>query len=294
MALDLHDKIDSLFAEWSEVVDPSDALGELLQDKDNSRALFHSLRRQLRAIRKRSQKPEDGQVNIYDSALLRLYDHGHSMQHYGLFEFYMAEFLGTKRCKTDGEIKAVLAAQLAAQRILEEGKLTRKHHPTSIDVPSNITNQARLTEFPLFRTPIPFKRKRNPATAIKTNRADDYDVLKMDDSHYKQTENVRFLRDTAENLLRFLQHEDKDHPLIEELLDTVRSSQARATKLAGGRKRKFEYERSDYRDGYSPSPSPYRPSGYYGEYNDGWERERYVDRYVPQTSRGRAPDIYRP
>jgi hypothetical protein len=32
-----------------------------------------------------------------------LYDEGHTMQHYGLLEFYLAEYLGTKNCHSEEE-----------------------------------------------------------------------------------------------------------------------------------------------------------------------------------------------
>lgn len=127
MARSLRSKRDSLYLKWSVVMCPSDALNELLEDRDNSRLFFHGLRRQVKAIRQRSQKSEDGQITIFDAALVRLYDKEHTMQSYGLFEFYMAEFLGTKNCVSSGEIKARLAADLAAQRILDAGKSQELH-----------------------------------------------------------------------------------------------------------------------------------------------------------------------
>ncbi|KAJ6113525.1 hypothetical protein N7523_006842 [Penicillium sp. IBT 18751x] len=52
--------------------------------------------------------------------------------------------------------------------------------------------------------------------------------------------NVRFLRDTAENLLRCLKAQMEDHPLIPEVERVVSASCEHAERLAGGRKRIFE------------------------------------------------------
>jgi hypothetical protein len=121
MARRLRGKIDNLYLKWSATMLPSNVLHELVGNKEHARALFHGLRRQVRSIRQRSQNYDDGQVTIYDAALLRLYDNGHTMQDYGLLEFYLAEFLGTKKCRSDEEINSVIAAHLAAQRILDGG-----------------------------------------------------------------------------------------------------------------------------------------------------------------------------
>ena len=121
---------------------------------------------------------------------------------------------------------------------------------------------------------------------------DDNNKVGATHSHNERSNSVRFLRDTAENLLRYLKTVDEDHELIPELNDVVKSSQARAEELAGGRKRKFEHERR------SPSMSPYRPTGYTYEYDhrtgrggyvkDGWDHSRVSETW------NRASDSYRP
>ena len=114
-------KEDSLYLKWSTVMNPSELLKELIGNRDHARALFHGLRRQVNSIRHRSQSYDDGQVTIYDRVLLRLYDEGHTMQHYGLLEFYLAEYLETKNCHSGEESNSVIAAHFAAQRILDNG-----------------------------------------------------------------------------------------------------------------------------------------------------------------------------
>ncbi|CAG8033912.1 unnamed protein product [Penicillium salamii] len=300
MARSLLDKIDGLFAEWSKDVIPTGPLRELLGDKENCRAFFHGLRRQVRSIRKRSQRSDDGEITVYDAALVRLYEHGHTMQDYGLLDFYMAEFLGTKNCKSDGEVKATIAAQIAAQRILDGGPIARipvsgsdADDEKEMDVEYN---EMEETSDPPdgSEAPMPPHLQRLIETYKKAKN--EYADLRVMESHSKQTENIRFLRDTAENLLRYLENFDKDHYLISELEDTIASSKAYAAKLAGGRKRKFERGRSESRDRGSPSPSPYRPYGYYGQTYRGRDQDSRWDRYVPPQNygRNREVDSYRP
>lgn len=125
MSRGLRGKEDSLYLKWSVVMNPSELLKELVGNREHARSLFHGLRRQVKSIRHRSQSYDDGQVTIYDRVLLRLYDEGHTMQHYGLLEFYLAEYLGTKNCHSEEEKNSVIAAHFAAQRILDNGLLLR-------------------------------------------------------------------------------------------------------------------------------------------------------------------------
>lgn len=121
MSRGVRGKEDSLYLKWSAVMNPSELLKELVGNREHARALFHGLRRQVKSIRHRSQSYDDGQVTIYDRVLLRLYDEGHTMQHYGLLEFYLAEYLETKNCRSEEENNSVIAAHFAAQRILDNG-----------------------------------------------------------------------------------------------------------------------------------------------------------------------------
>ncbi|KAJ5356670.1 hypothetical protein N7517_011279 [Penicillium concentricum] len=272
----LNGKEDSLYLKWSVVMNPSELLQELVGNREHARALFHGLRRQVKSIRHRSQSYDDGQVTIYDRVLLRLYDEGHTMQHYGLFEFYLAEYLEIKNCRSEDESNAVIAAHFAAQRILDNGP-----------IPEILTIGADSVEDATEDT----KTSKSPQSsgASKSHHIDqlirvyqkakaDYYILEVTESHRERTNSVRFLRDTAENLLRYLKSVDKDNDLIPEIEDIIQVSQAHANQLAGGRKRKFEHTDSESRG--SPSLSPYRPYGYYGDHRAGYNN---WDRYVPES-----------
>lgn len=106
----------------------------------------------------------------------------------------------------------------------------------------------------------------------------DYYILQVSDNYRERTNSVRFLRDTAENLLRYLLSTDKDNNLIPEIEDIIQVSQAHASQLAGGRKRKFDHTDNDSMG--SPSLSPHRPHRYYRDQRGGHNRR---DRYVPDS-----------
>jgi hypothetical protein len=84
------------------------------------------MRRQVRAIRRRSQTYRDGQVTVFDLVLVRLFDAGHNMEDYGLFEFYLNEFLGIRDCISLADANRIVAAHLAAQRVMDDGM---PYHP---------------------------------------------------------------------------------------------------------------------------------------------------------------------
>ncbi|KAG0157787.1 hypothetical protein PDIDSM_5307 [Penicillium digitatum] len=211
-----------------------------------------------------------------DRVLLRLYDEGHTMQHYGLLEFYLTEYLGTKNCHSLGENNSVIAAHFAAQRILDNGPMS--------EIPIIATdNMEGITE------DIQTSKSSQSSGTSKLQHLDkliqvyqkakaDYYILEVTESHRERTNSVRFLRDTAENLLRYLMSADKDHDLIPEIEDIIQVSQAHANQLAGGRKRKFEHLENDSRG--SPSLSPYKPYGCYGDQRG---RHNRRDRYVPDS-----------
>lgn len=105
--------------------------------------------------------------------------------------------------------------------------------------------------------------------------------------------NVRFLRDTAENLLRCLTAQKGDHHLMPEVERVVAASCEHAERLAGGRKRIFEdpedeqqaRHRNTRRHNQENKTSPYPsrpPSTYQGTRFEPSKRARTfqsVDRY---------------
>ncbi|KAJ5952635.1 uncharacterized protein N7479_011048 [Penicillium vulpinum] len=269
-------KEDSLYLKWSVVMNPSELLRELVGNREHARALFHGLRRQVKSIRNRSQSYDDGQVTIYDRVLLRLYDEGHTMQHYGLLEFYLAEYLGTKTCRSEDENKSVIAAHFAAQRILDSGPIPKI--PTiEADTAEGTIEDIKASHSPQSSGASNSHHIDKLIQVYQKAKADYY-ILEVTESHRERTNSVRFLRDTAENLLRYMKSVDKDHDLIPEIENIIQVSQAHANQLAGGRKRKFEHTDNDSRG--SPSLSPNRPYGYYGDHRGGSSR---WDRYVPEN-----------
>ncbi|CAG8903729.1 unnamed protein product [Penicillium egyptiacum] len=271
MSRGLRGKEDSLYLKWSVVMNPSELLKELVGNREHARALFHGLRRQVKSIRHRSQSYDDGQVTIYDRVLLRLYDEGHTMQHYGLLEFYLAEYLGTKNCHLE-ENNSVIAAHFAAQRILDNGPISE------IPIVATDNMEGSTEDAETSKSPQTKSHHVDKLIQVYQKAKADYYILELTESHRQRTNSVRFLRDTAENLLRYLKSVDKDHDLIPEIEDIIQVSQTHANQLAGGRKRKFEHMDSDSRG--SPSLSPYRPHGYYRDQRGGYNRR---DRYVPDT-----------
>ncbi|KAJ5178273.1 uncharacterized protein N7500_000972 [Penicillium coprophilum] len=272
----LHGKEDSLYLKWSVVMNPSELLQELVSNREHARALFHGLRRQVKSIRHRSQSYDDGQVTIYDRVLLRLYDEGHTMQHYGLLEFYLAEYLEIKNCRSEDESNTVIAAHFAAQRILDNGPIP-KIPIIGVDDVEAVTEDMKTSKSPHSSGPSKSHHIEKLIRVYQKAKADYY-ILEVTESHRERTNSVRFLRDTAENLLRYLKSVDKDNDLIPEIEDIIQVSQAHANQLAGGRKRKFEHTDNDSRG--SPSLSPHRPYGYHGDYRAGYNR---WDRYVPEN-----------
>ncbi|KAG0161648.1 hypothetical protein PDIDSM_1841 [Penicillium digitatum] len=270
-------KEDNLYLKWSVVMNPSELLKELVSNREHARTLFHGLRRQVKSIRHRSQSYDDGQVTIYDRVLLRLYDEGHTMQHYGLLEFYLTEYLGTKNCHSLGKTTLSLLPTLLPSAFSTMVCPMSEIPIIATDNMEGITEDIQTSKSSQSSGTSKLQHLDKLIQVYQKAKADYY-ILEVTESHRERTNSVRFLRDTAENLLRYLMSADKDHDLIPEIEDIIQVSQAHANQLAGGRKRKFEHLENDSRG--SPSLSPYKPYGCYGDQRG---RHNRRDRYVPDS-----------
>lgn len=85
--------VDSLVHKYQKA-SPSSTLLGLLHKPDQYALLVNALYRQISLIKRRSQALEDGQITIYDKALLELSMEGRYPIQTGVVELYLAEFLG--------------------------------------------------------------------------------------------------------------------------------------------------------------------------------------------------------
>ncbi|KAJ5371073.1 uncharacterized protein N7496_007165 [Penicillium cataractarum] len=235
---------------WAEVTEPSQVLLAILENEDKARTLYNMVERQYKFISaERSDDDERGEMTTFDKVLIEMWHEEQQLQNIGLLEFFLEEYLMAKSVDTYAEKKALVFAYLEAGALIDAG-LTQQD--------SALENLIRVYQEAKAR--------------VYYSDADKSGISNKETDKFS---NVRFLRDTAENLCRHMKaHGHESHPLMPEVEKIVDISAKHAEHLAGGRKRVFE----------APEDEDSRPVGHH------WRRQR---RESGRHSK-RPRDSYRP
>jgi hypothetical protein len=87
-------KVDELVHKYFKIKCPSPVLRDILKSTEKSDLLVSAVRLQVSLARCRSQDFTDGQVTIYDKALLTLSRNGDEPAELSVLELYLTEYLG--------------------------------------------------------------------------------------------------------------------------------------------------------------------------------------------------------
>ncbi|KAE8375577.1 hypothetical protein BDV26DRAFT_294881 [Aspergillus bertholletiae] len=241
----------------------NDILREILGSPEQASLLFSALRRQVSLIKCRSQSFEDGQITTYDRALLKLSRNGDNLTDTGALELYLTEFLGIVPISPTSQSRAILAKQLELESVLSRASAHGSTPETAIDrkvqsetlfvdhAPPKPEYEPRDHDDNYYAEHTSLKNSSTRHTQQVFDRVDRLlDVYhRAKDEYYKalQTEGfvsletVRFLRDTAENVLRYLHANGlSDHISVPDLEQVFTIARDKATQLTGGRKRHFD------------------------------------------------------
>ncbi|KAL4946337.1 hypothetical protein BDV06DRAFT_208809 [Aspergillus oleicola] len=277
--------LDDLLRKYRRPSNPTPIMLEVLNDPDSYAVILGALRRQISLIKCRSREFEDGQVTVYDRALLILSDYGQTVTDPGALELYLTEYLGVVPIASLVDGKDAVAKQVQLQNVLDRGmhllpavqaahgkRDTAATAPTefkrereSSSSPFNIDNvYERIYRYPEENAkstipPAGSMQAREPDNRVTRllevyQRAkDDYLTTKERDG-VESLDAVRFLRDSAENALRYLHaNGQQDHPWMRDLEQTFAIAREKTEQLLGGRKRHFD---DDNRKWVSNLPCP--------------------------------------
>ncbi|GFF92369.1 hypothetical protein IFM61392_09646 [Aspergillus lentulus] len=92
--INLQKKVDELVHKYFKIKFPSPVLRDILRSTEKSDLLVSAVRLQVSLARCRSQDFNDGQVTIYDKALLTLSKNGDEPAELSVLDFYLTEYLG--------------------------------------------------------------------------------------------------------------------------------------------------------------------------------------------------------
>lgn len=87
-------RVDELVHKYFKIKCPSPVLRDILKSTEKSDLLVSAVRLQVSLARCRSQEFADGQVTIYDKALLTLSRNGDEPAELSVLELYLTEYLG--------------------------------------------------------------------------------------------------------------------------------------------------------------------------------------------------------
>ncbi|KAL4780643.1 major facilitator superfamily domain-containing protein [Aspergillus varians] len=255
--------VDDLVRRYRRANDPSPVMLEIVNDPESYSILVGALRRQISLAKCRSQEFEDCQITIYDRALLLLSDYGESATDPGALELYLTEFLGVVPIAPTANGRDIVSKHIELQHVLD----TEREPSTPINEykreledssPFDIEGEYER-HFPALQHYDEVDMKPTMTTGIQPWKSnvrverllDVYNQAKEDYLTTKERDGVdslsavRFLRDSAENTLRYLHANGlSDHNFVPDLEQTFVIARDKTAQILGGRKRHFDEDAS--------------------------------------------------
>lgn len=116
----LDEVVNALVHQYQAIRTPSTVIH--LSKTPGYRELFnHVFEYHIGLIKTRSQGFEDGQITVYDKALLILTNNGNSLSHFGAIELFKDEILGIRNDDDMGKLDALFSKNIALRAILGHG-----------------------------------------------------------------------------------------------------------------------------------------------------------------------------
>ncbi|EAA64222.1 hypothetical protein AN2178.2 [Aspergillus nidulans FGSC A4] len=308
-------KVDDLVRRYRRRSSPSSVLLEILNDPEYYAVIVGALRRQASLSKCRSQEFEDCQVTIYDRALLILSNYGESATDPGALELYITEFLGVVPIApvADGikavsrlvDLQHVLSKVTATHGEREEGtaaavpgqEFKREREGSSSPFNIDVEYSRHFPDSPAYDqdNPIPTTTLSTIGQACKPDvrvarLLDVYHQAKEDYFNTKAREGVdslsavRFLRDSAENTLRYLHANGmSDSFYVPDLEQTFAIARDKTAQLLGGRKRHFDEGPDTWAKGHRVENNRGKK---HTESKGNKRARRIIDSYRPQNMIG--------
>ncbi|EXJ55799.1 hypothetical protein A1O7_08729 [Cladophialophora yegresii CBS 114405] len=231
----------------------SPAVDNFLSAHEN--AFFALFSRQIELIKSRSQDLREAQITIFDKALLALTEHPKCLMHSASVKFFCEEYLNIDLGGPITQLTRTLQQTVQAPEALKQALL-------SSDDATMVALEAER-EIKKSSRPLPaishLRREMEPRLGALWNvyelaRA-DY-LIALDRSNREKTiSTAKFLRDTAENILLYLENKNADALMITELEGTFKHAKNTVVCLTGGKIRKFDTAEIEGLKGVPRGPS---------------------------------------
>ncbi|KIY03859.1 uncharacterized protein Z520_00550 [Fonsecaea multimorphosa CBS 102226] len=220
-------------------------------------AFLDVFNRQVELIKSRSQAFEDGHVTVFDKTLLILTENGANLNNPAAIRFYCKEYLNIDIGSRDD---AQELTQKLQQTVLVPETLQQELSSGKTSLVPKDAGDKRPRLLPVDPN---LRKDMEPRLAVlwsvyETARAEYLAVIDKDDNDMA-VKRAKFLRDTAENILLYLENRVADPLMIAELEGTFKHAKDTAVCLTGGKKRKFDPSEMDQVKGTPRGPSlPFR------------------------------------
>ncbi|KAJ9602840.1 hypothetical protein H2200_012620 [Cladophialophora chaetospira] len=223
--------------------------------KSHQSTFFGLFSRQIELIKSRSQDFRDAEITVFDKTLLTLTEHPDCLMNPATVNFFCEEYLNINLGGPISEMTLTLRQTVEVPEVLKQAL------PSSSD-PATVEPEADLEpKKPSHLSPINVDLGKNMEPKLaglwsvyETARTDYLDALKKN-IREKIVSTAKFLRDTAENILLFLENKNADALLIAELEGTFTHAKTTVVCLTGGRNRKFDKAEVDKLIGVPRGPS---------------------------------------
>ncbi|OKL57637.1 hypothetical protein UA08_07175 [Talaromyces atroroseus] len=266
---DLHEQVQDMISKY-ESIKPSHALRYIIGTSKLYVLFCELIEHHIGIILSRSQEIEDGHITVYDKCLLDLCGNGREVHRQAGQELYIREFLGID---PDSLVERDVEEMLDRE-ILARGVFVRSSRPLTPACPRSVSaedEKVNIAAPPLEDHGPPFSTTSSDTygtnfarnSAVNTNikrmlhiyfeaKSDFYRIESSQsppsssDDYQRIANAAKFLRDSAENALDYLQAQDliTSHcdELMAELQAVFKYAKSRAIECLGGRKRRFEIE----------------------------------------------------
>lgn len=116
-----HMKESKLQLECSRIREPSEILKKILDDRTDSKLLYHAIRRHVFFLAQRGVKYEDGEITFYDKILMKHFNDGLPMKNIGLLELFIDNYAAIRDKNSAVDKETAVSAYLTAQKIIDDG-----------------------------------------------------------------------------------------------------------------------------------------------------------------------------
>ncbi|EQL36114.1 hypothetical protein BDFG_02366 [Blastomyces dermatitidis ATCC 26199] len=261
----LDDESSALAEKYLDANSVKPMLSEFVKNSDLFRLLYEVFEHHISLVKSRSQALGDGQITVYDKALLELIDKGAETCYMGAIQLFLDQVMGMEGAEA-ADLEALVVKHVAVRSLLLN--VTRTNGQEATDPIPALLKKGAINGSAPGQTHKDKNGPRNNAKELKTindslsrilstfsNAQREYKLI-PDSDVVAKSRAAKFLRDTAENALNYLHARKMEHAMVPTLEAAFQMAKEKAIALSGGRKRPFEIHEADCkREGGKPASS---------------------------------------